>query len=125
MADKGNTFKTLMVDDMRLPNFPEEVTLVTNSKDALEIISSDRQWDYIYLDHDLGGDDTIRPVLDFLVKNKRDFSGSIVYIISSNPVGVNMIKTALDRAGFLSIVLTENQKIMLFHHRDWVDETGY
>lgn len=125
--DKGNQHKTLMIDDMRLPNFPDDLTLVTTPNEALEILRADQQWDFFYLDHDLGEDASgktldIWPVIEHMEKNAKALRDSIVYIISSNPVGASRMKTALDRAGYLTIIVTDDQRTLLFHYRDWVDD---
>ena len=59
--------------------------------------------DELWLDHDLGGGDTIRPVLALL--DELDHAGwrlavTRAVIITSNPVGGNVIRRALTRLGY-------------------------
>lgn len=131
MGDKEMTRITLMVDDMRLPNFPETTTVVTTPKAALTQLRSDIVWDRIFLDHDLGEDAQgnlldIWPVIAEIEKQAKRRSAlefdPIIYIISSNPSGVKRMKQALDQTRLLSIVVTEDQKTLLFHFRDWVND---
>lgn len=76
--------KILVVDDERTFNFPDEtVTYARTSEDAINCIYQFK-WDVIFLDHDLGGDDTTIPVAKFL----REYEDPTpVYIHSMNPIG--------------------------------------
>jgi|SRR6476469_4748384 len=114
----------LVVDDMRIPK-RDHWKLVTTPDEALDILTDNQSWDIICLDHDLGGDLTIRPVIDHIVQNSRKFRETIFYIISSNPVGVDMMRQALSAKKLLAIPLTEDQKGLLFEFRSWEEMTGY
>ena len=120
--------RTLMIDDMRIPTFPEHFTLVTNTDDALRILKSDRNWGYIYLDHDLGEDAEgntldIWPVIKWLEKNRVEMRAeATMVLVSSNPAGVDRMKAALENAGFFTVTVREQDKKMLFHFRDWVND---
>jgi hypothetical protein len=59
--------------------------------------------DELWLDHDLGGGDTIPPVLallDELDHAGRRLAVTRAVIITSNPVGGNVIRLALTRLGY-------------------------
>jgi CheY-like chemotaxis protein len=74
----------LVVDDIRTFEFDgAEVYHARNSKEAIELIEYYR-FDAIFLDHDLGGDDTTIRVARFI----RDMGyDTPVYIHTSNVVG--------------------------------------
>ena len=121
--------KTLMVDDMRLPK-ASGVTLAVNAVEALEILKADSDWDFIYLDHDLGTDAEgnvldIWPVMAFIDRNRSKFRETVFYIVSSNPAGAERMQAGLASAGILAIRPTEMEKALLFDYRDLVDQTGY
>lgn len=100
----------LVVDDLRL--FGDQfnglpIRYAINSKQALEILESDfGMIQEILLDHDLGGDDTIMPVVNWL--DKKAYNGeanhiTTIRILTSNPVGYNKIMLALDRHFFIGL----------------------
>lgn len=92
----------LVIDDLREFNFP--VKYARTSKNGIHLLklyaAKGQTIDELWLDHDLGGDDTIYPVIHFL-EEKAHFEEPIpidvIYIHTSNPVGRQMMKTALDR----------------------------
>ena len=61
---------TVLVDDVR--DFKDErpALVARSSQEALKLLDElrDRRIDHLWLDHDLVGDDTIRPVVDLLVQ---------------------------------------------------------
>ena len=62
-----------------------------------------RRLDELWLDHDLGGDDTIWPVVEVLERaafEDRPFDIGVVYIHSANPAGATRIMQALRRWGY-------------------------
>ena len=91
----------LFVDDVREPRIHENKVwandngwiIARTSQAAVEILDSCVEIDIISLDHDLGGDDTIEPVLTKL--QQMAFIGikcpRIINAHSSNPVGVQKI----------------------------------
>jgi hypothetical protein len=101
--------KVLMVDDLRTFSVEEEtafgsVAYARTSEAALHAVALD--WDDIHLDHDLGGDDTVRPVVLELerIGYERAICGKgldhrlpAIHIVSSNPVGRQYIRQALKR----------------------------
>lgn len=92
----------IVIDDLRTfrPEYEKEGTLyLRDSKTALEALrvleARDTYIDEIWLDHDLGGSDTIWPVVEFLETSELVVEG--IYIITSNPVGRVRIHTALTK----------------------------
>lgn len=96
----------VVIDDERtFADFPDEDTVYfRTSQDAIDFLKA-VNWDdvrEIWLDHDLGGDDTAMRVVDFLVEHYfyacevYNWDGKI-YVHSMNPVGANNIVRALER----------------------------
>ncbi len=97
----------LLIDDLR--HFKPEILrsaqpdsylrICRSSQSAVEVLGTDdRSWDQVWLDHDLGGDDTTMAVLDYIVYRYEQGDPIPVdnYIIhSSNMVGVKNIAMAL------------------------------
>ncbi len=100
----------MLIDDLR--NFRPESGIVADvvartSKGALEYLNQfpDTEFKEIWLDHDLGGDDTIMVVVDYL--NERAFFDNpvnveTIYVHSSNPVGVRQMLAGLERYGYVA-----------------------
>ena len=82
--------RALIIDDERLPlnGWTDiDVDVVRTSADAMICLAS-RRYDEVWLDHDLGGDDTTRPVAMFLAERAADSDDlPTVYVHSMNPVG--------------------------------------
>lgn len=89
----------VVVDDQRTLR-DADVHLRT-SEQALEWLAlCDRAVDELWLDHDLGGEDTVRPVVLWLLE--RAFLGDklrigTVFVQSMNPVGAEWIEGSLSR----------------------------
>lgn len=86
----------LVIDDVR--NFKFPAVYARSSLEALNILTPSSEWDEVWFDHDLGGDDTIYPVIHFI--EECAFFGRVlpikqVVIHTSNPVGRKMIDRAL------------------------------
>src|SRR6185437_4986621 len=91
--------RILVVDDVK--TFPfnkgDDVTYARTLAEGLEQIES--SWGQIWLDHDLGGEDTIRPIVRRLAEmayNGEPPTDNIC-ICSLNPVGVDYIRSSLER----------------------------
>lgn len=91
----------LFIDDLRDP--PDETWEHVKTSDAaielLKFFSSDGMlWcprESISFDHDLGGDDTTRPVLIWMIENNFRFDN--YYVHSANPVGVDWLLGMIER----------------------------
>lgn len=86
----------LYVDDLRDPPGDDWVVARTSDQ-ALDILREGTSVSEISLDHDLGGDDTTRPVVLYLCEH-----GSwpdVVRVHSANPVGVEWIEGMVRRYG--------------------------
>lgn len=82
----------LWVDDLREP--PSGWRWALTSAAAIDLLAANR-FDEISLDHDLGGDDTTRPVVLWMIEN--DYRPSYVRCHSANPVGREWIEGMVDR----------------------------
>lgn len=80
--------QVLVIDDIR--TF-EGVTHARTAAEGIRLLES-QEWDEVWLDHDLGGCGTIRPVVEWLDKN---VIAADLIIISFNPVGVKYIGDTL------------------------------
>lgn len=92
--------RTLVVDDNRVlrheDEFDDEVSYALTSAAALRELQNSVPYDVIWLDHDLGGDDTTLPVVDWLVQNPIR-GPEYVVVHTQNPVGRKRIIQALER----------------------------
>lgn len=83
----------VVIDDLR--THPDAQVHLRTSAEAIAWLSaSDVEIDELWLDHDLGGDDTIRPVVHFLAE--RAFTGSPlpikrIVVHTANPAGAAWI----------------------------------
>lgn len=102
--------KILLIDDLR--NFRvvvegHEVTVARTSQEALTILAADNVWDEVWFDHDLGEVDgkidTIMTVVDYFAEqafNDTPVDVGIVYVHSSNPVGVRQMMASMQNYGY-------------------------
>ena len=94
----------IWVDDLRTPPDKSWVWFKT-SADVIEELADlmwytthgriDRRPAVISLDHDLGGDDTSRPIVLWMCEN--DFWPEEVRVHSKNPVGVSWLQGMIER----------------------------
>jgi hypothetical protein len=95
----------LLIDDLR--NFvkaPKGLVVCRNSEDALaELRKEDAIFTTIWLDHDLGGEDTINPVIDYLCERsvwEDPVRVLTIYVHTSNPVGASQMMQTLAKYGY-------------------------
>lgn len=87
----------LYIDDVR--DVPDGYDLARTSDEAIRMI--ERQMDagvpytYISFDHDLGGDDTTRRVVMWMIEHEHPTIGWNVH--SANPVGMEWLAGTLSR----------------------------
>lgn len=79
-----------------------EVVTLRSSSEALEFFrdneKSHLEIERLYLDHDLGGDDTIMPVVDYLAEQAyhgNDLGIEMIHIHTMNPAGRRAMHIAL------------------------------
>ena len=97
----------VLVDDVRSFLDTRPCVVYRNSADAViglrRLAVAAVAVDELWLDHDLGGENTIRPVLallDELDHAGRRLAVTRAVIVTSNPVGGNVIRLALTRLGY-------------------------
>jgi hypothetical protein len=92
----------IWVDDVREP--PDGWRWFTHSEDVIAWLAYDLEWVHMgfepdtrvmSLDHDLGGDDTTRPIVLWMCEN--EFWPEEVYVHSANPVGVEWLEGMIER----------------------------
>ncbi|GAB7052097.1 cyclic-phosphate processing receiver domain-containing protein [Catenuloplanes indicus] len=96
---------TILVDDLR--SFTDERAVLVARSGAEGVVLLDRHRgehiDELWLDHDLGGTDTVWPVVALLERAAFDgepFSIGTVVVHSANPPGVAALVQALGRWGY-------------------------
>lgn len=101
----------LVIDDLRVLNVPGEVIYARTVSEALELLQTNKRWEEIYMDHDLGSRndhyEDIWPIIAYFEERNEwsPIQTGEIYIISSNPVGSQRMKIALNRLGYSVTVL--------------------
>lgn len=97
--------KVILVDDLRSFVDGRHAEVVRTSAAAVELLGRcrDQRVEELWLDHDLGGDDTIWPVVEVLeraVFDDRPFDIGVIYVHSANPAGAAKIAQVLRHWGY-------------------------
>jgi len=108
----------LVIDDDRIYQNSYDGKLVIHAKSSEAAIDFiEKQWPNIselWLDHDLGGDDTIRPVLNFidekLFHNEFTPDNHIIRCQSSNPEGKRLVREWAKHKNFHMVSNTPTPK---------------
>jgi hypothetical protein len=97
---------TVLIDDVRGFKDERPALVARSSQEALTLLDQlgDTRIDHLWLDHDLVGADTIRPVVHWMVQ--RASAGSRlnvgqIHIHSANVGGGHWIRLELQAAGYL------------------------
>ncbi|MFJ9007312.1 cyclic-phosphate processing receiver domain-containing protein [Streptomyces canus] len=90
----------LGIDDLR--PLPWTTRIARSSGEGVKLLQEHRDSliDELWLDHDLGGDDSILPVVTLLEEaafNGRPFRIGTVYVHSANPIGAETVVRSLTR----------------------------
>ncbi|MFI6262850.1 cyclic-phosphate processing receiver domain-containing protein [Micromonospora sp. NPDC051006] len=100
-----NLPRIVLVDDLR--SFVDGRTARVARTSAAGVVElghhRGQRLDELWLDHDLGGDDTIWPVVEVLEQaafEERPFDIGVVFVHSANPAGATKILQALRRWGY-------------------------
>lgn len=96
---------TVLVDDLRSFVDGRVAHVARSSRAGIEALERHRgeRVDELWLDHDLGENDTIWPVVEVLERaafEGRPFDVGLVYVHSANPAGAEKIIQALRRWGY-------------------------
>lgn len=94
-----------MIDDLRSFIDGRTAQVARTSAAGVELLSRyrDLRLDELWLDHDLGQDDTIWPVVEVLERaafEERPFDIGVIIIHSANPTGAAKIAQVLRRWGY-------------------------
>lgn len=86
----------LYIDDIRNPDTSKDWIIVRSSSEAINFINKNGIPNFISFDHDLGGEDTARIVVNHLIeevlnKNLAFPPGFTFKVHSANPVGAEWI----------------------------------
>lgn len=93
--------KSLLIDDLRVfrDQFtPEDLDVARTSSEAIKLLDIN-QYDNIFWDHDLGGDDTSMTVASWLLQKGVSgdrYAVETCYIHTANPVGAINLKNTLE-----------------------------
>ncbi len=95
----------LLIDDLRSFVDGRAATVARTSADGIALLARHRgaRLDELWLDHDLGGDDTIWPVVEVLERaafEERPFDIGLILIHSANPSGAAKMAQALRHWGY-------------------------
>ncbi|MET7661792.1 cyclic-phosphate processing receiver domain-containing protein [Streptomyces sp. NPDC005356] len=90
----------LGIDDLR--PLPWTTQIARSSGEGVKLLQEHRDSliDELWLDHDLGGNDSIMPVVTLLEEaafNGRPFRIGTVYVHSANPIGAETVVRSLTR----------------------------
>ncbi|MBO1336767.1 cyclic-phosphate processing receiver domain-containing protein [Streptomyces sp. VRA16 Mangrove soil] len=93
----------LGIDDLR--PLPHVTRIARTSADGVRLLEEHRDSyvDELWLDHDLGGDDSIMPVVTLLEEaafDGRPFRIGTVFVHSANPIGAETVVRSLTRWGY-------------------------
>ncbi|MCO8276796.1 hypothetical protein M1L60_40075 [Actinoplanes sp. TRM 88003] len=112
----NNDVRVLLVDDLRSFVDGRRAEVARTSGAATELLARyrDQRLDELWLDHDLGEDDTIWPVVEMLERaafDGRPFDIGIVHIHSANPAGVAKMAQALRRWDYPVVIATGSAEV--------------
>ncbi|MFB7504618.1 cyclic-phosphate processing receiver domain-containing protein [Streptomyces broussonetiae] len=90
----------LGIDDLR--PLPRATRIARTSREGIQLLQEHRDSfiDELWLDHDLGGDDTIMAVVTLMEEaafSGRPFRIGTVFVHSANPIGAEAVVRALTR----------------------------
>ncbi|MER5701432.1 cyclic-phosphate processing receiver domain-containing protein [Micromonospora sp. NPDC002296] len=97
--------RVVLVDDLRSFVDGRSAEVARSSAVGVQLLDRYRgqRLDELWLDHDLGGDDTIWPVVEVLERaafEGRRFDIGVVYVHSANPAGATKIVQVLRHWGY-------------------------
>ena len=106
--------RVLVIDDKRSMKFLNEeadsgkidLTYARTSDQGLSEIKKHHHYDEVWFDHDLGGEDTIRPVITLLEEmHNKGLEPTITtcYVHTDNPAGGDWSVAGLKNAGYTDI----------------------
>ncbi|WP_307831535.1 cyclic-phosphate processing receiver domain-containing protein [Nucisporomicrobium flavum] len=108
--------RIVLIDDLRSFVDGREADVARTSADGITLLNRyrDRRLDELWLDHDLGEDDTIWPVVELLEHaafEERPFDIGIIQVHSANPAGAGKMVQALRHWGYQVRVATGSAEL--------------
>lgn len=106
----------LLIDDLRSFVDGRSAEVARTSRAGVGLLERyrDQRVAELWLDHDLGGDDTIWPVVEVLEEaafDGRPFDIGVVTIHSANPAGAAKMAQALRRWGYHVVVAAGSTEV--------------
>jgi hypothetical protein len=103
----------VLIDDVRWFRDARPCLMARSSRKGVELLRSlaGQPIAELWLDHDLGGDDTVMPVIDFLCEMR--FEVAQIFIHSFNTRGAVVMKQRLAAAGY---VVTHHYDVRIWTH---------
>ncbi|MEO3741976.1 cyclic-phosphate processing receiver domain-containing protein [Plantactinospora sp. B5E13] len=97
--------RIILVDDLRCFVDGRRAEVARTSAAGVQLLDQyrDRRLDELWLDHDLGGDDTIWPVVEVLERaafEDRRFDIGVIHVHSANPAGATKVVQVLQHWGY-------------------------
>ena len=97
--------RVILVDDLRSFVDGRDAEIARTSSAGVDVLTraAGSRIDELWLDHDLGGDDTIWPVVEVLERaafDGRAFDIGLITVHSANPAGAAKMAQALRRWGY-------------------------
>lgn len=99
---------TVLIDDVRGFRDEREARVARSSQEALMLLEGlgNKRIDHLWLDHDLGGQDTIRPVVDLMIQQASSgapLNVGQVHIHTANVGAGHWMLLELQRAGYAAV----------------------
>lgn len=101
VIDDMRTFKPSVFDSYQPGSY--EVTYARTSEEGLAILREDQDWDIIHLDHDLGGVDTVKPCLDYILEFNDRFMDATFFVHTGNPYEKDSIYKQLEARDLFAV----------------------
>ncbi|MEU4780385.1 cyclic-phosphate processing receiver domain-containing protein [Micromonospora sp. NPDC023633] len=103
--DGSKPRRIVLIDDLRTLVDGRDAEVARSSAAGVALLKGhhDQRLDELWLDHDLGGADTIWPVVEVLERaafEGRPFDIGVVHVHSANPAGASKMAQALRRWGY-------------------------
>ena len=112
--------RLLLIDDLRSPleetnDLYDEVVIARTSAEAIEVLKSPggMAWTNIMFDHDLGGDDDIRPVVRHIEEQARagnPLRVTVTLAHSDNPIGKKWVVDSMRSIGVPCVALSTTDR---------------
>ena len=112
----SESLRTFLIDDLRSFVDGRSAEVARTSADGIALLKRNQaqRVDELWLDHDLGEDDTIWPVVEVLERaafEGRLFDVGVIFVHSANPAGAARMSQALGRWGYRVRVVSGSTEV--------------